>query len=197
VGSEKKGRDDMTAGTHGVKGKRRRRPARSRRKRRLPKHHAIAFREAGHAVAAWERGVMLMPVSIFAFGKGAGRNVWNNPLRNVDFDWVRSAGSPGLARRLASILLAGPMAETLFGPKLPKGTASVERLRDARTLLIAAARDTNGGRRHVEKARAEMEKFLKQPRVKEAVTALAAALVDRGTIRGGEAASIIETHIDL
>lgn len=168
------------------------------RRRRLPRHRAIAFREAGHAVAAWERGVMLMPLSIFAATKGARRNVWNGALRNVDFDWVRSAESPALARRLAAVLIAGPVAERTFGPKLPRATASSDRLRDAKTLLRAASRVPTGSpQEHFERAVADSEKFLNKPRVKQAVTALAAVLMNRGTIRGGEAASIIEAYLDV
>ena len=174
------------------------RRARAIKRRRLPQHNAAAFREAGHAVAAWHRGVMLMPLSVFTVSKEAGRNVWNDPLRNVDFDWVRSAGPPTLARRLAAILIAGPVAEALFGPKIPRGSVSVERLREAKTLLRAASSDDAAGAgRHFTTTRAETASFLKGPRVRRAVTALAAVLIDRGTIRGGEAAAIIETHLDV
>lgn len=165
------------------------------RKKRLPHHHAAAFREAGHAVAAWDRSVMLMPVSIFTTGKGAGRNVWNDPLRNVDFRWVRNADSSALVERLASVLLAGPLAEDSFGPGVPKGTASVERLREARTLLHAVSRGAAGKKACYERARGKTGKFLTQPRVMEAVAALAAVLLDRGTILGVEAVSIIEEHL--
>ena len=139
---------------------------------------------------------MLTPISIFAFGKGAGRNVWNDALRNVDFDWVRSAGSTALVERLASVLLAGPVAEGLYGPGIRRGGASTERLRDARTLLRAVP--TRAGRRQRRSAevRAEVERFLTEPPVKKAVSALAAVLLDRGTILGGEAASIIESHLE-
>lgn len=171
------------------------RAARDVRKKRLPRHHAIAFREAGHAVAAWERGVMLMPLSIFAVTKGAGRNVWNDAIRNVDFEWVRTAGSPALARRLAAILLAGPAAARLFEPKLPRGPASAERMREARALLRAASGNSAGEARELYgRTRAATETFLKRRRVKDAVAALAAVLLARGTLRGGEAASIIEKH---
>lgn len=167
----------------------------NRRSNRLPHHYAAAFREAGHAVAAWDRSVMLMPLSIFTTGKGAGRNVWNDPLRNVDFLWVRTAESSALVDRLASVLLAGPLAEASFGPRIPKGTASVERLRDARTLLEAVRRRRGGEKGTYEGARARTGDFLASPRVKKAVTALAAVLLERGTILGGEAASIIEAHL--
>jgi hypothetical protein len=161
---------------------------------------------------------MLMPLSIFANAKGARRNVWDDPLRNVDFEWVKTAESPALARRLASILIAGPVAERVFGPRLPRATASVERLRDAKALLAATSRGPTRGSRGLagrsrglargsggasvdsrelfEKVLADSERFLKEPRVKQAVAALAAILLERGTIRGGEAASIIETFLD-
>lgn len=171
------------------------RAARDIRKKRLPRHHAIAFREAGHAVAAWERGIMLMPLSIFAVSRGAGRNVWNDALRNVDFEWVRTAGSPALARRLAAILLAGPVAADLYGPKLPRGPASAERIREARALLRAASGDSGADPRELfGRTLAAAKTFLKRRRVEDAVTALASVLLDRGTVRGGEAASIIESR---
>jgi hypothetical protein len=138
---------------------------------------------------------MLMPVSIFTTGKGAGRNVWNDPLRNVDFRWVRTAESSALVERLASVLLAGPVAEDSFGPGVPKGTASVERLRDARALLSAVPRGVDGKKTCYERARVKTERFLMERRVKKAVAALAAVLLERGTIRGGEAVSIIEQHL--
>lgn len=172
-------------------------PSRRTGKRRLAYHHAAAFREAGHAVAAWKRGVMLMPLSIFMTSKRAGRNVWDDPLRNVNFDWVRSAESPALARRLAAILVAGPAAETLYGPGLPRGTVSLERLRDARALLRAAhGRDRAGAAERFAKVRAETKRFLERPRVRQAVAAVAAALVESGTVRGGRAAAIIESFLD-
>jgi hypothetical protein len=165
------------------------------RNKRLPHHRAAAFREAGHAVAAWNRSVMLMPISIFTTGKGAGRNVWNQPIRNVDFGWVKTAESSALVERLASVLLAGPLAEASFEPRVPKGAASVERLKDAKTLLDAVPRGKGPGKTGYERARERTNAFLATPRVKKAVAALAAVLLERGTILGGEAASIIEAHL--
>jgi hypothetical protein len=139
---------------------------------------------------------MLMPISIFTSGKGAGRNVWNDPLRNVDFQWVRKAESSALVGRLASILLAGPLAEESYGPGVPKGTASVERLRDARTLLLAVSQGVDARTARYERVRGRTEGFLMKSRVKKAVAALAEVLLDRGTILGGEAVSIIEEHLE-
>jgi hypothetical protein len=139
---------------------------------------------------------MLMPISIFAFDRGSGRNVWNDPLRNVDFDWIRTADSIVLAERLASILLAGPLAEELLGPRLRRGTASRERKRDAKLLLRTVAKGRDGESSVYENVCGKTRRFLARRRVRDAVEGLACALFDRGTIRGGEAASIIESHLD-
>jgi hypothetical protein len=167
-----------------------------KRKRRLPQHHAAAYREAGHAVAAWDRGVMLMPISIFTRGKGVGKNVWHDPLRNVDMEWIRRSPSKALAERLAAVLLAGPAAENSFGPRIRRGGASLGRIEDAKTLLAPrpVGRENRSGRyRRVQR---EVEKFLSRSAVRGAVEALAAELLERGTIRGGEAASIIERYLE-
>ena len=166
------------------------------KKKRLPQHHAAAYREAGHAVAAWHRGVMLMPISIFTRGKRVGKNVWHDPLRNVDMEWVRRSPSTALAERLAAILLAGPAAENSLGPRVRRGTASLGRLEDAKTLLGTRPADRKIRSGHHDRVRAEVAKFLARAEVREAVEALAAQLLERGTIRGGEAASIIESFLD-
>ena len=190
------------------------------RKKRLPQHHAAAYREAAHAVAAWHRGVMLMPISIFARGKSVGKNVWHDPLRNVDMEWVTRSPSSALAERLAAILIAGPAAENSLAPRVPRGSASLGRLEDAKTLLggrtadrkrsetrfrpgvrnlpgagnRSAAGNFQGGR--YTRVRSEVEAFLARPEVRRAVKALAGELIARGTIRGGEAASIIESFLE-
>jgi hypothetical protein len=139
---------------------------------------------------------MLLPISIFARGKGVGKNVWHDPLRNVDMAWVGRSPSSALPGRLAAILIAGPAAERSFGPRVQRGSASLGRIADARKLLggsDSAVRGANGRYRRV---RMEVEEFLARRDVREAVEALADELIKRGTIRGGEAASIIESFLD-
>jgi hypothetical protein len=180
------------------------------KKKRLPQHHAAAYREAGHAVAAWHRGVMLLPISIFTRGKGVGKNVWHDPLRNVDMEWVRRSPSAALAERLAAILLAGPAAEVTLGPRVRRGSASLGRIEDARKLLgdRPSSRSRAGGRsgsaqsargrqsERYTRVQADTEKFLARSDVRQAVEVLAAQLLERGTIRGGEAVSIIERFVE-
>ena len=160
------------------------------------KHYfAAAFREAGHAVAAWDRGVMLMPVSIFPNGPGAGKNVWNDALRNVDFEWVKTAGSSVLAERLAEILMAGPVAQQYFLPASPRGDVHRNRLRQSRRLLDAAAGDRTAGKSSYERMGRELERYFRRGDMGRAATALAKTLLLDGTVSGDDAAAIVEANV--
>ena len=166
-----------------------------KRQKRLDFHFAAAFREAGHAVSAWDRGVMLMPVSIFVRGPGAGENVWNDAVRNVDVDWIRSGDSSKLAERLATILLAGPLAQKMFMPNGPKGPAHMERLRQAKMLLTATPGARNEKRAFYERVRRDVGRFLTRGDVRETVGGVAKELLDRGTITGEEMTALIEDRM--
>lgn len=155
-------------------------------------YFASAFREAGHAVAAWNQGVMLTPVSIFPNGPGAGKNVWNDALRNVDFDWVRNADSTALAERLAVVLMSGPAAQRVFLPASPRGDICRKRLEQAQKLLDAAAGNKTAGQNRYRRMDRELERFFRRSDVREAVTALAQTLLLEGTVSGDEAESLVE-----
>lgn len=152
---------------------------------------AAAFREAGHAVAAWDRHVMLFPVSIVSGTEGAGGNVWNDALRNVDFEWVANAEFPDLVEQLAAILLAGTVAQDAFAPGSPKGRVRKNRLREAKTILGALPDGADGKRTRYENLRDEVEAFLMRHDVADAVAVLANTLLDRGTVPGDEVERII------
>jgi len=49
-----------------------------------------AFREAGHAVMAWNRGILLEPITLKSKRIKYRQNAWNNPLEAVDPDWVKT-----------------------------------------------------------------------------------------------------------
>ncbi|UCG51506.1 MAG: hypothetical protein JSW58_15180 [Candidatus Latescibacterota bacterium] len=164
----------------------------TRRKTRTQDHHAAAYREAGHALAAWDHRVMLMPVSIFPNGPEVGKNVWDDPLRNVDFAWVRTVESSRLVERLAAILMAGPLAQRFFLPGAPRGPAYNERLRQARTLLGALPHVSENKKQRFDRVRRNLEKFFGREDVKKAVAVFARRLLDRGTIDGDEATSLVE-----
>ncbi len=137
---------------------------------------------------------MLMPVSIFPNGPGAGKNVWNDALRNVDFEWVRKANSTALSERLAAVLMSGPVAQRIFLPTSPRGDVYRKRLWQAKTLLDAAAGDGRGGDRRFDRMDRDLEHFFRRADMNRAVTVLAKALLIRGTVSGDEAAAIVEEN---
>lgn len=168
---------------------------RPKRKSRAKHYFAVAFREAGHAVAACDRGVMLMNVSIFPNGPGAGKNVWNDALRNVDFDWVKTAGSPALAERLAAILMAGPVAQRYFFPASSKSDEYRKRLEQARRLLDASSGGRGPGKRRFGAMRRDLERSIRRANISKAATALAEKLLLKGTVKGDDAAAIVTANI--
>ena len=167
----------------------------SRKKPRTPAHEAAAYREAGHAVAAWDLQVILMPISIFANGPGVGRNVWNQALRNVDFDWVRTVDSRTLVERLAAVILAGPVAQRVFVARAPRGAACKQRVGEVRQLLVtdpAGGREGGGRFASVEN---RMKRFFARRDVRTAVSDLGQRLLQEGTLTGSETTKIIEQNL--
>ncbi|MFQ5510736.1 MAG: hypothetical protein ACE5EO_02705 [Candidatus Krumholzibacteriia bacterium] len=167
----------------------------TRKKQRTDAHRAAAYREAGHAVAAWDGAVLLMPVSIFANGRGAGRNVWNHALRNVDFDWIRSADSRRLVERLATVVIAGVVAQRIFAGKEPRDAVCKKRIAEAGRLLEAIPGATGGRKVRLEGVEARVRRFFARKEVRRAVTALGERLLEAGTLAGHEAEEIIERHM--
>jgi hypothetical protein len=137
---------------------------------------------------------MLFPVSIVSGTEGADGNVWNDALRNVDFEWVASAEFPDLIEQLAAIRLAGTVAQDVFAPGSPKGRIRKGRLREAKTILGAIRGDADGNRARYKNLRDEVEEFLTRHDVAAAVAAVANALLDRGAVPGDEVERIIGTH---
>jgi hypothetical protein len=164
------------------------------RRSRAKHYFGVAFREAGHAVAACDRGVMLTNVSIFPNGPGAGKNVWNDALRNVDFDWIKTADSPALAERLATILMAGPVAQLYFFPASSKGDAYRDRLEQSRRLLDASAGGRGRGKQRFDELRRDLERYFRRRAVGKATASLAEKLILKGTVVGDDAMAIVTAN---
>jgi hypothetical protein len=154
------------------------------------RREATAYREAGHAVVAYISSIALMPVSVRRKVKGVGGNVWNDALRNVNFEWVKEQKSTTLVERLSLVLMAGPVAQRLFASNLPRGKECTQRMKSARTLLCAVGGDKDG-RGRVRLLTATLQRFLNRKDVKRAVQNLAAELMTQGLVTGEEATKII------
>ncbi len=154
---------------------------------------ASAYREAGHAVAALDVRIMLMPVSIFANGPGAGRNVWNQALRNVDFEWVQGADSRSLVERLATVVMAGPVAQRAFASGEPQGAVCKKRVGEVKRLLKAIP--GAGYAEAFERIENQLRRFFARRDVGHTVDALSRSLLLQGTLPGDDVVTIIERNL--
>jgi hypothetical protein len=173
------------AGEHALKG--------SHKKPRSKAQKAAAYREAGHAVAAWDACIMLLPVSIFANGPGAGRNVWNQALRNVNFEWVQNADSRALVGRLAAVVMAGPVAQRAFAAGEPQGAVCKKRLGEVKQLLKAVPGTAYA--EAFERTENQLRKFFAKKDVGRTVVALSSSLLEHGTLHGNDVVTIIERNL--
>ena len=149
-----------------------------------------AYREAGHAVAAWRLGIMLKRLSIKP--KKKPKNVWEDPLRNVDFDWVKRNRS-AMVERLAAVLVAGVVAQTSFAdPELNDVTA--ERLSEAKTLLDSHVASLFGS--SVESLQQDWREFFAQEDIRLALDVLAARLLDSGKLGGKAATRLLDEYLN-
>lgn len=163
---------------------------------RTKDHIANAYREAGHAVAAWHLQVMLMAVSIFPNGRGAGRNAWNDAMRNVNFEWVGESDSTALAERLGAILLAGPVAQRKFADGARRGDAYKRRIQEARRVLLAASSDPADARARFDRLEKYLERFFARREVRDTTLTLGEQLLDYGTLTGARAQKVITTGLN-
>ncbi|NIO00805.1 MAG: hypothetical protein GTO42_01485 [Candidatus Latescibacteria bacterium] len=153
---------------------------------------AAAYREAGHAVVAWDCGILLEPLSIRSRRRRARQNVWNAPLGSIDPDWIRRARPDMLIERLAMICLAGPIAEQRFSPGAPSEPASRQRKQDAEALLKFLYQSKEQRSQKRRRLEAKVEQFLSRSKNREITERLAEALFKHGTLSGDKARQIIE-----
>lgn len=156
---------------------------------------AAAYREAGHAVAAWQHAVMLNSLSVRVTDRDVGRNVWNDPLRNVDFEWVKTADSEALVERLAAVVIAGPVAQRTFAPRASRGPLYRRRMGAVRT-LVDAIDGAAAGRARTKKLERSAEGFFRRANVRLAMQSLSAELVVSGRVTGEDAARTIEQYLE-
>jgi len=146
-----------------------------------------ALREAGHAIAALRLGIQVKRMTLDG---PKGRNVWNDPLRNVDFEWIK-ANRSAMVERLASVLVAGAVVQRALGDGEPD-PISTDRLRDAQTLLDAHA---HGGAT-LEDLKRVWTDFFSRDDAAVAASALARRLIEKGEFGGKAAMRLIDSHLE-
>jgi hypothetical protein len=78
---------------------------------------ATAFHEAGHAVAAWSRGIKVTSATVVPAGRFLGQVTHVNPLRGVRLDCDGSDRARRRAEADIVVLLAGPAAQRRHNPR--------------------------------------------------------------------------------
>jgi hypothetical protein len=156
---------------------------------------AAAFREAGHAAAAWNEGILLEPLSVKKRGQRIRENAWNQPLTGINTKWVQAARPDMLIERLAFVCLAGPVAERRRLPRVPRESVHQRRIRNAEALLghIVDSREARLKKRR--KLESKAEAMFQRRDVWTSIEKLAQTLLERGTLTGEETVQILERTI--
>ena len=152
----------------------------------------IAFREAGHAVMAWNRGILVEPLAIKSKRIKFRQNAWNNPLESLDPDWVKTNRPEKLIHLLALISLAGPAAVRRKNPGGRRDPVYRERLENADKLL-GTLYDSNGERlEHLQQLEAVADRMFSRADVWEKIDRLAWNLLENGSLSEDQALEILE-----
>ncbi|MCB2100159.1 MAG: hypothetical protein KDE22_04775 [Rhodobacterales bacterium] len=152
---------------------------------------STAHHEAGHAVAAWCRGVPIKALSIQALGGTDGR-----------FEHQPFVGDPGLSpfglddfraqvEDLAVVLYAGPEAQRRFDPDGMRAIHGDGDERMADTLLGLLSSDDEVRAAYANLYRVLARKFVGLPGVWRAIGNLAGDLLDRQRMTGLEVEAVI------
>ncbi len=153
---------------------------------------AAAYREAGHAVAAWHSGILLEALSINPIKRKYRENAWNNPLAAIDADWIRQERPETLIKRLALVSLAGPIVARQIQKAGSLEPISKERIQNADALLKYLPDSREKRKQQRRKLEAEAQKLLNRRDLRKKTERLAGVLADRGVISAKEATRILE-----
>lgn len=146
---------------------------------------AIAFHEAGHAVMGWRCGARFRSMTLRA-ARGASGGVWFCEALHPE-----SLTSPSQVERAALIYMAGPMAAWPFERRFRAASARRD-LEQAYALVQQGAASWNDARARWGLLKERAWNILAEERAWRAVCALAQALIERETLPGRAARSLIE-----
>ena len=151
-----------------------------------------AFREAGHAVMAWNRGILLEPITLKSKRIKYRQNAWNNPLEAIDPDWVKTIRPEKLIDLLALVSLAGFAAGRRIEPTGSLDPVCRERLENADKLLAILYESSQQRQVHCQRLEAEADRMFKQAAIWEKIDRLAMNLLAHGSLSGKQVTKILE-----
>ncbi len=142
---------------------------------------AVAFHEAGHAVAAVHERVRLRSVSIEPNKYSAGRVSHHNPLHNQDVECDSAHLNRMRMERLVRMTLAGPAAQRRFNRRSWREWHGQNDFECALTLLSYFA-DGEVLSAYFKFLEVQVESFFDRPAVWDQVSAVAMALLEKKTM---------------
>lgn len=158
---------------------------------------AIAYHEAGHAVAACLEGVPFRQVTIRPNAVFGGRVVLDRTKPPQDVcpwnpDWDVKAARQYWAARICGAL-AGPLAETLYTHCWQQQPVSDERTDEHKAWIIADYFDPPAkADRWVNQLRFQTLELLRNPDVWAAVDAVARELIEHKTLERADVAALVQ-----
>lgn len=157
-----------------------------------PTRQATAYHEAGHAVAAWLSGIKIESISIIPSAEDDGRIVHANPLHGIKIECEGSDRGRLPAERLATVRLAGPIAQRIWNARSWRsrhGAADFEQALNGIAAFSSSPRHCEAWLRAIEVATEDM---LRLPEVWAIVAGVAELLMERRSLAGGYAAAAID-----
>ena len=145
---------------------------------------ATAFHEAGHAVAARDRGFRLHRATIVPSGDYAGIVEHSNPLRGIDLGSDRSPLARLRAEDAIIVHLAGPAAQRRYKPRSYRSYHG--KIDYERALGLAVAQN---GPFEAAKAQLRWLEIVARDMIEQQwhfVESVAEALLEKGTLSGAQ-----------
>ena len=161
---------------------------------RLSTQEFVAYHEAGHAVAAWQLGIALRRNGVTIVPDGVEGNlgsVSHVQFVNRNFQWRDSDRDRIRVEKLAQLSLAGEIAQRRFSPRSVRRYHAKSDRMNAIDLLSPLTVDIKELEAWLKLLHIRTENMLSNPDAWNAVKRLAAALVQKRTIRGKEAVETI------
>lgn len=150
--------------------------------------HRVAFHEAGHALAVWRLGSMLLSITIEPATWPAVRIPCAGNIRHT---WARGPHQDGFAQRHAMILFAGPMAQEQHDPNSDIDWGGYWDFEEAENIANIACRSRDSVEPFLQLAEREARALVRE--YWHCVEALARALLTKPTLSGDEAVLIMES----
>lgn len=158
------------------------------------RRQAIAYHEAGHALAMWRGELPFKSITVVATDNYLGR-VLSHRLSVTDAQiYNMSPRTRDLFERKIGALLAGPEAQRLVRGRYDH-VGAMDDCDQARDLVRRVIDLADEARWYYRWLRARAKNLVEHPMRRKSLDALAGALMQHGTLTGDEAVQIMQTAV--